>query len=1002
MKPILISALSALLYISVASPCYAAAPNPTPTDLGVLPGFDSSEARGINASGQVVGYCYNFSEGGAHPFIWQNGVMTALPLPSEYTQCYAESINASGVIVGNCMTADNKYQACLWERVDNAWKVTLLGAPSGFTFVYDNDSFQFSFDITYALKINDAGQVLAVARCFNEMNGETTSVNEFLAGCIWQNAGWSLIGSTVPEVPGVVAPVQLFNAELEMNELGQVLLRTEHQTDEEIGNLVLWDNSTKTVMPVVERVQRASLNNAGQVAGTCSGQNDNGTGIYNFIWDTISKTATFTPIGTEGGGAVPYSFRKINNAGQILVSYRHSIGALCDLGIVPFVGWSSSSTVTTIAEDLSFGDLYFNDFNEVCGYYANWPIDAFYASASTQPIALQGIANSASAQLTGMSSSGRIIGVCETVVENVRSSHAVLWSGTRPVQGKTPVELGALPGDDFSQARAVNASGQVVGVSISEGDNWDFHPFIWENGVLTPLPLPDGCQDGEVTSINALGQIVGWYEIPGENPKYQACRWTFSGTQWDVTPLEGYESSVALKINNAGQILAHGYNSSGSYAACLWDGNSWTVLKTEDTPLIPLQMNEKGQVLATDRFSEGKLFVWANGTATALASKAEYYSLNNLGQVVWSSYDDTSERYVSGVYLPEAAYGLVAGTYRVPGAIYRAINDSGLLLITKPVYEDTDGDGFLKFVKTEVLTAHLDGSPGFTCSIPGAEVRNVFLNAKGEVAGLFTLDGSSLKAGFHISSTGLLQLDSLPEATSLEVIAMNRSGRVIGNTDHHAVLWDTSTPCQNQPPIANAGAGLAVVATGASTAVMLDGSGSSDPDSDSLTYSWTENGTEIATGATPSLNLCPGTHRFTLTVTDPEGLTSTDTVTVCVSYSWSGVLQPINLPNASGVSASVFKAGSTVPVRFALTGASAGVSTLTATFSYAKVGSGVLGTELEAATTVAATAGNLFRYDATTHQYMFNWTTKGLTSGTYRLTINLGDGVPHTVDVGLK
>ena len=41
-------------------------------------------------------------------------------------------------------------------------------------------------------------------------------------------------------------------------------------------------------------------------------------------------------------------------------------------------------------------------------------------------------------------------------------------------------------------------------------------------------------------------------------------------------------------------------------------------------------------------------------------------------------------------------------------------------------------------------------------------------------------------------------------------------------------------------------------------------------------------------------------------------------------------------------------------------------------------------------------------FDAASGQYVFNWSTKGLASGRYRLYIDLGDGTPHTVDLGLK
>ena len=138
------------------------------------------------------------------------------------------------------------------------------------------------------------------------------------------------------------------------------------------------------------------------------------------------------------------------------------------------------------------------------------------------------------------------------------------------------------------------------------------------------------------------------------------------------------------------------------------------------------------------------------------------------------------------------------------------------------------------------------------------------------------------------------------------------------------------------------------------------------------------------------------------TATDGSGNKATGSFTVTVTpfvaqISWSGFLQPINADDSS-----VFKLKSTVPVRFALTGDSAGITDLVAKFCYAKVSSGVVGDVVEAVSTSAATTGNLFRYDPVSGQYVFNWGTKGLTAGTYQLHIDLGDGVEHVVLVSLK
>lgn len=75
----------------------------------------------------------------------------------------------------------------------------------------------------------------------------------------------------------------------------------------------------------------------------------------------------------------------------------------------------------------------------------------------------------------------------------------------------------------------------------------------------------------------------------------------------------------------------------------------------------------------------------------------------------------------------------------------------------------------------------------------------------------------------------------------------------------------------NKPPVARAGDDQVVECTGHDGAqVTLDGSASSDPDGDELTYTWTwPNGS--ATGAVASVTLPLGSHCITLTVRDPSG-----------------------------------------------------------------------------------------------------------------------------------
>ncbi|HTE20282.1 MAG TPA: HYR domain-containing protein [Armatimonadota bacterium] len=214
--------------------------------------------------------------------------------------------------------------------------------------------------------------------------------------------------------------------------------------------------------------------------------------------------------------------------------------------------------------------------------------------------------------------------------------------------------------------------------------------------------------------------------------------------------------------------------------------------------------------------------------------------------------------------------------------------------------------------------------------------------------------------------------------TTVTVTAVDKSGNV--STKSFTVTVRDTTP-----PVITVPADISAVATSTGGAVVT----------------FTVTAIDLVSGAVPvnctpasGSAFKPGTTTVTCTATDRAGNTATKTFLVRVCYSWSGVLPPINPAGTS-----VFKLGSTIPVKFQLTGASSGVSNAPAYFSYQKVGSTV-GAVNATGTTTTPTTGTLFRY--TTGQYIYNWSTKGLTTGTYLITINLGDGCVRTVKVGLR
>ncbi len=110
----------------------------------------------------------------------------------------------------------------------------------------------------------------------------------------------------------------------------------------------------------------------------------------------------------------------------------------------------------------------------------------------------------------------------------------------------------------------------------------------------------------------------------------------------------------------------------------------------------------------------------------------------------------------------------------------------------------------------------------------------------------------------------------------------------------------------NTAPAANAGAHQTVEANASTgTFVTLNGTGSTDAESNIATYQWFEGATPLATGAQPSVALSVGIHTLTLRVTDSLGLFNESAVTVTITDATAPVISllsasPLVLRPANG------------------------------------------------------------------------------------------------------
>jgi len=103
-------------------------------------------------------------------------------------------------------------------------------------------------------------------------------------------------------------------------------------------------------------------------------------------------------------------------------------------------------------------------------------------------------------------------------------------------------------------------------------------------------------------------------------------------------------------------------------------------------------------------------------------------------------------------------------------------------------------------------------------------------------------------------------------------------------SDLVVVTVEAGAPPANQPPVADAGADIAVVDvdSSGSESVTLNGSGSVDPDGSIVGYEWSEAGIVLGSGVALTANFSPGAHVVQLQVTDDGGATGTDTLVVTV------------------------------------------------------------------------------------------------------------------------
>jgi len=144
-------------------------------------------------------------------------------------------------------------------------------------------------------------------------------------------------------------------------------------------------------------------------------------------------------------------------------------------------------------------------------------------------------------QAWGINDQGEVVGQSTT---GGPSTHAFRW-----MRGVMK-DLGTL-GGDFSTARAINASDQVVGTSTLTPGQFQFHAFLWKQGTMTDLGTLGG-PNSDARAINAAGQVVGAAETADQVS--HAVLWQ-NGEMIDLGAIASGTASSAFSITPAGDVL---------------------------------------------------------------------------------------------------------------------------------------------------------------------------------------------------------------------------------------------------------------------------------------------------------------------------------------------------------------------------------------------------------------------------------------------------------------
>ena len=314
-----------------------------------------------------------------------------------------------------------------------------------------------------------------------------------------------------------------------------------------------------------------SVNDAGQVAGGSELPTTHGvTPIHPFLY----SNGTMIDLGTFGG--VNGEAHEVNQKGDV-TGYAESTD-----GVAHAFLWNGA--MQDLDPQNTSGGWHINATDAVVGLQGDPQAGApgvLYSGGAVQVIPH---APFNSLQPTGINDSGQIAGVC---YRNFRPSRACL------ITGDTVKSLRPLSGNTFSAGDAIDAAGDVCGVSF---ETTAATATLWSGAAKVNLgQLPNGHRS-ECDGMNDFGQEVG-SGIPASGTAFRAVLFDVLNGARNLNLLIAHNPSRVLTqafgISNTGYIVVvcqYG-GTQGKTLACLLKPNAVLILKKN---IFALEQNDPG------------------------------------------------------------------------------------------------------------------------------------------------------------------------------------------------------------------------------------------------------------------------------------------------------------------------------------------------------------------------------------------------------------------------